>query len=564
MNLRVRWQPLLLAAALAALPAAAASPIVIKLSTAAPEGTVWHQGLERMADDWKRTTDGRVTARIYAGGIAGDEPDMIRKMRLGQIHAASISIIGLSNIDDAFDVFSIPMFYDSYDELYHVMGQLEPAMRQRLEERGFVLLGWGIGGWVHVFTKRPVTRFDDLRDIKMFVSAGNAAWVRYWKKSGFRPVPLATTDVLTGLQTGLIDGLPSTPLAALSLQWFRQAPNMLDLGLAPLVGATVVSRKTWERLGEARPEGADRGRAPARANPQDRGPAPGRRGGRRDEETRPDGRRARGGRQRLGHRDRKLSQKHAGRSVSGRSTIWPVRARNAYRESAARRGRTLKRILHRIEDSLAASRCSRWSCCRSLEIVMRSFTGVGIPASTPIVQHLTLWVAFLGAGLAARENKLLALGTSNFIPEGRWRDLTRVFTSTVAVAVCAAARKGGDRPGPRRARGRDDHRRGHPGLGHAAGPPARVRASSPCAWPGIASARWIGRAIAAGGVAGRPAARDPARAAGGRPGLAGARGPAGGDRSRHADLRRARRRGGAPAAARFRRGAPRCRPRPTA
>jgi len=231
-------------------PALAAGRNLIKLGTAAPDGSVWHRGLQEMAATWKRETQGALTLRIYAGSVAGDESDMVRKMRLGQLQAGSISIIGLSGIDKAFDVFTIPMFYESYEELFFVMDALEPVMTRRLAERGFVFLGWGLGGWVHLFTKKPVRTVDDIRQMKMFVSAGDDPWVQYWKNNGFRPVPLAVTDIMTGLQTGLIDGLTTTPLAALMLQWYRHVPYMIELELAPLIGATLVTEKAWDRVPE--------------------------------------------------------------------------------------------------------------------------------------------------------------------------------------------------------------------------------------------------------------------------------------------------------------------------
>jgi TRAP-type C4-dicarboxylate transport system substrate-binding protein len=246
-----RWLILALLVALAAsAPINAAQRSLIKLGTAAPDGSVWYNGLKEMAATWDRETQGAVTLRIYAGSVAGDEADMVRKMRIGQLQAGSISLIGLSQIDEAFGVFSIPMFYQSYDELFFVMDALEPVMTQRLGERGFVFVGWGLGGWAHLFTKRRVETVEQIREMKMFVAAGDDRWVQYWKNNGFHPVPLAITDIMTGLQTGLIDGLATTPLAALGLQWYRQTPYMIDIDLAPLVGATIVTRKAWEAIPE--------------------------------------------------------------------------------------------------------------------------------------------------------------------------------------------------------------------------------------------------------------------------------------------------------------------------
>lgn len=254
MTFRRRVGAFVVAAALSvvgfmAVPSQAAT--VLKLATLVPDGSVWDKALKRMGSEWKKATDGRVGLRIYPGGVAGDEPTVLRKMRIGQLDAATLTISGLADIDPAFDVLAIPLFYESYDELFYVMERLEPVLRERLEGKGFHLLHWGHAGWVHFFSTQPVRTIDDLRQLKIFVSAGDDKMVQWWKDRGYKPVPLATTDIMTGLQTGMIDVLPTTPLAALSLQWFRQTSNMHELGIAPLVGATILTKRAWNRLSEA-------------------------------------------------------------------------------------------------------------------------------------------------------------------------------------------------------------------------------------------------------------------------------------------------------------------------
>lgn len=236
----------LLALCLAAVPADART--VLKMATLVPDGSVWAQILEEMGAEWQDATDGEVSLRLYAGGVAGDEPDVVRKMRIGQLHGAVLTVAGLSHIDEGFEVFQIPMFFESYDELFHVLEEMRPELEKRLEERGYKMLNWGQGGWVHLFSKKPIRGVDDLRAQKLFTWSGDDAMVQLWRQNGFQPVALASTDILTGLQTGMIEVVPTTPLAALSLQWFRQTPYMQELGLAPLVGATVVTERAWKRL----------------------------------------------------------------------------------------------------------------------------------------------------------------------------------------------------------------------------------------------------------------------------------------------------------------------------
>jgi TRAP-type C4-dicarboxylate transport system substrate-binding protein len=237
--------------AFAPAPAATQAPTVIRLATLVPDGSVWDKAMKEMGAEWTQSTAGRVQLRVYPGGVAGDEPDIVRKLRIGQLQAAAVTTAGLSDIDPAFQVFGIPMFFDSYPELYAVLAKMEPVLKQRLEAKGFVLLNWGHGGWVYFFTRHPVVTVAEIKKVKMFAWAGDDRWVQLWKTNGYTPVALAATDILTGLQTGMIDAYPTTPLLALTLQWYRHTPNMVGLGMAPLVGGLVMTKQAWNKISEA-------------------------------------------------------------------------------------------------------------------------------------------------------------------------------------------------------------------------------------------------------------------------------------------------------------------------
>jgi len=246
-----RW----LAAALLAVAIASAAPAgaaeVIKIATLAPQGSIWDTTLREMGASWTKESAGRVELRIYPGGVAGDESDVLRKIRLGQFQGAALTGASLAEIEPAFRIFTLPMLFDSWRELDYVLEKVGPDLERRLEAKGYVLLHWGHGGWVHLFSRAPLATVDDLKKQKMFVWAGDDAAVQLWRKQGFQPVALAATDILLGLQTKMIDVVPTTPIAALSLQWFRQAPHMLGLGLAPLAGGTIVTKAAWEKLAPA-------------------------------------------------------------------------------------------------------------------------------------------------------------------------------------------------------------------------------------------------------------------------------------------------------------------------
>jgi len=204
-----------------------------------------------MAAEWNQATGGRVSLTVFGGGSQGDEPTVLRKMRLDALQAASLTGVGLGTIDASFNVFDVPFFFESYDELNEVTEKLTPEISKRIEAKGFVLLNWGHGGWTQLFTKKPIVTVADLKKAKLYTSAGNDRMVQWFKANGFEPRAMAMTDIMTGLTTGMVEAVPTTPLAALLFQWYRQTPNMLDIGLAPVVGATVMTRKAWNAVPEA-------------------------------------------------------------------------------------------------------------------------------------------------------------------------------------------------------------------------------------------------------------------------------------------------------------------------
>lgn len=226
----------------------AVSARTIKLGTLAPEGSIWHEIIRDMAESWKMAPGADIGIRIYPGGVAGDEADMIRKMRIGQLHAAALTGAGLAMIAPEIRALQMPMMFRSDAELDYVRQRLGPRLEDILEAKGFKLLTWGDAGWVHFFAQRPVIYPDDLKPLRLFTWAGETATLEAWKKWGFRPVPLAATDIHTALQSGLINAFQTTPIAALSFQWFGLAKHMTNLKWAPLVGAVVISTRSWRAI----------------------------------------------------------------------------------------------------------------------------------------------------------------------------------------------------------------------------------------------------------------------------------------------------------------------------
>ncbi len=221
---------------------------IIRLGTLVPKGSPWHEILLNMGEEWKKASGGKIELRIYPGGEQGDEPEMVQKVRIKKLQSVALSGAGLSGIDADVTALEIPMMLSSYDELDYVRDHISDRLEKGLLQHGFVVLNWGDAGWVHFFTKQPAMRPDDIRKMKLCVLQGDNSTFELYKINGFNPVALAATDILTGLQTGLIDAFQSPPLFALSNQWFGGARNMLDIPFAQLVGATVIDKEVWDKI----------------------------------------------------------------------------------------------------------------------------------------------------------------------------------------------------------------------------------------------------------------------------------------------------------------------------
>jgi TRAP-type C4-dicarboxylate transport system substrate-binding protein len=230
---------------------AAEKAIRINLGTLAPRGSLYHQSLQAMAEAWRKTPGGGVRLVIYPDGTQGSEADMVRLMRVGSLQAGLLTAVGLSDIEPAVSgLQNIPMIFRSLEEFEQVTEKLRPTLEKRLADKGFVVLFWVDAGWVHYFSKEPIMTPDDLRRMKVFVWSGSPDQVNLMRRAGFNPVPLETSDILPGLQTGLINAAPLPPIFALAAQVDLRAPNMLNLNWAPLVGACVVKKENWDKIPE--------------------------------------------------------------------------------------------------------------------------------------------------------------------------------------------------------------------------------------------------------------------------------------------------------------------------
>ncbi|NPV83941.1 MAG: TRAP transporter substrate-binding protein DctP [Candidatus Aminicenantes bacterium] len=224
--------------------------IEIKIGSVAPERSPWHNALLKLARDWEATTAGQVKVRVYPGGIAGSEQDMIRKVRLGVLQGAVLTNMGMMKVERSVLVLNLPFLFNSDEEFNFVFQRLRPIFETRIEESGFKVIHWTQSGWVYFFSKGPVLSPDDLKKYKISITKDDPDLEQVWKKMGYQVVPQDQKDVLIGLESGMVSATYLPAVMAASGQYFAIASHMLAPKLSPLVGSLVLSRKTWEQIPE--------------------------------------------------------------------------------------------------------------------------------------------------------------------------------------------------------------------------------------------------------------------------------------------------------------------------
>jgi TRAP-type transport system periplasmic protein len=229
-------------------PAAAQAPVTVKMATLVPENSSWFLVLKEVADQWNKVSGGKVRVLLYPGGRQGDDPDVVRKMNLGTLNAGVLTSVGVAEIDRSVYALGIPMAFNDYEEVYAVLEKMRPGLESTLEAKGYVVLNWADGGWVHFFSKAPVHVPDDMKKMKMFSWAGDPKTTEIWKQLGFDPRPAPSTELVTGLQTGLFEVFGAPPQVSVITRYYENAKFMTDLKWQLLLGATVIKKEIWERI----------------------------------------------------------------------------------------------------------------------------------------------------------------------------------------------------------------------------------------------------------------------------------------------------------------------------
>lgn len=225
-----------------------AQAVELKIATIAPQGTTLYNELEAAGKEIASQTKGQVQFKLFGGGVQGDEKDVVRKMRYGQLSGAALTGMGLGLIDPQIRVLELPFLFDNTSQVDKVYSNMKSYFSNAFSQKGFVLLGWAQVGFVKIFSNKPIKKTDDLKGMKMWMWEGDPLAESMYKAMNVTPVPLAITDVLTSLQTNLIDAVYNTELGAIAFQWNTKVSNMTDLKLVNGTGAILLSKKDWAKL----------------------------------------------------------------------------------------------------------------------------------------------------------------------------------------------------------------------------------------------------------------------------------------------------------------------------
>ena len=220
----------------------------IKFATLAPEGTSWLKTMREFFKDVSEKTENRIKFKVYPGGIAGDEKDVVRKIRIGQLHSAAFTGVGIGIIAPPIRILDMPFLFRNSDEIDFVLDKFDKKFRQTFEKKGYIFLGWSEVGSINIMANTPITKPEDLSDVKMWLWEGDPVAHATFKAMKINPIPLSITDVMTSLETGMINGIYASPLSAIALQWFTKMKYALSLPITNASGAVLISKRAFNKL----------------------------------------------------------------------------------------------------------------------------------------------------------------------------------------------------------------------------------------------------------------------------------------------------------------------------
>ena len=235
---------------LMALPFTALHAKTIKIATISPDGTFWMKQMRAGAKEIKEKTQGRVKFKFYPGGVMGNDKNVLRKMRIGQLHGGAVTIGNLNQSTPDTTIYGLPFLFSTLDEAEEIRKITDSMLSKQLEKNNYVNFGFAQGGFTYLMSKEVIKSFDDLKKQKSWVPENSDVGLSVYRYVGITPISLPLSDVLTGLQTGLINTIITSPIGALALQWHTHINYVVDLPLNYLSAMMIIDKKVFKKLSE--------------------------------------------------------------------------------------------------------------------------------------------------------------------------------------------------------------------------------------------------------------------------------------------------------------------------
>jgi len=242
------WAIIFSVLTMAPLSALAKPDYVIKFATLAPPGTAWMNLLEEWGENVKTRSNGRLAFKFYPGGVQGDEPEVLKKMRFNQLQGGAFTGYGIGRMYSPARVMELPFLFRDVEEIDHVRAHFMPEFEKGFRDNGYELVGWMEVGFVHMFSKQPIRSLEEMRSRRVWLWQGDPIGQAFFKASGISPIHLSIVDVYTSLSTGLIDTAYAPPLGAIALQWFTKTKYVSSISLTNGMGGLIISRRFFDRL----------------------------------------------------------------------------------------------------------------------------------------------------------------------------------------------------------------------------------------------------------------------------------------------------------------------------
>jgi len=237
-----------IAAFLVFIPLAQSSALTLKIATISPEGATWMVKMRQGAKEIAKRTDSRVKFKFYPGGIMGNDQSVLRKIRIGQLHGGAITNGSMESIYPDAQLYSLPFLFNSNEEVNYVRGKMDDFFVKGLEKKGYVTFGFAEGGFAYLMSNKPLKNVSDLQKQKVWVPSDDIISRTIFDSASVSPVSLPISDVMTSLQTGMINTIAASPIGAIALQWHTKVKYLTDTPLLYFYAFLAVNKKTFNKI----------------------------------------------------------------------------------------------------------------------------------------------------------------------------------------------------------------------------------------------------------------------------------------------------------------------------